>query len=211
MNILVIAPHPDDEVIGCGGTICLHSDRGDRVVAVFLTSGELGLKQVSRDTAWAIREREARAAARILGLSETIFLRLPDWSVGDNPDSAAALLRPILRRERPDIVFLPHPKEWHPDHQAAWPALKCALSGARNARLPVFRAYEVWTPLAACEEVQDISSVMPRKLRALGIHKSQLGEFDYLSAVEGLDRFRGATAGKCRYAEVFVDLELRAR
>jgi len=75
MNILVIAPHPDDEAIGCGGSICLHVERGDRVVAVFLTSGELGLKHLSPAQAWGIREGEARCAARVLGLAGLHFLR----------------------------------------------------------------------------------------------------------------------------------------
>ena len=65
MNVLVVAPHPDDETIGCGGTLCLHQQRGDRVVVVFLTSGELGLKHLPPQEAWTIREKEANAAARI--------------------------------------------------------------------------------------------------------------------------------------------------
>ena len=59
-KILILAPHPDDEVLGCGGAACQHSAAGDRVCAVFLTSGELGLKQLSREKAWQIREAEAR-------------------------------------------------------------------------------------------------------------------------------------------------------
>ena len=61
MNILILAPHPDDETIGCGGTLCLHAARGDYVSAVFLTSGELGLKHLPKKEAWAIRESEARS------------------------------------------------------------------------------------------------------------------------------------------------------
>ena len=79
MNVVVIAPHPDDEAIGCGGSICLHHSRGDRVTAVFLTSGELGLKHLPADEACRIREAEARAAATILGIAAIDFLRLPDW------------------------------------------------------------------------------------------------------------------------------------
>jgi LmbE family N-acetylglucosaminyl deacetylase len=209
MNVLVIAPHPDDEVIGCGGSLCLHADRGDRVVAVFLTSGELGLKHLSRDKAWAVREREAELAARILGLADIFFLRLPDWSVGEHLKRGALRLGPILKRQQPGLIYLPHEREWHPDHRITWPLVKCALSSARLNRAPLLRSYEVWTPLPAYDHVQNISTVMPRKLRALRTHRSQLGEFDYVAGVKGLNQFRGALAGKCRYAEVFGNLELR--
>ena len=73
-------------------------------------------------------------------------------------------------------------------------------------RAPALRAYEVWTPLAKFDEVQDITAVMSRKLRALRAHRSQLDEFDYVRAVRGLNEFRGELAGKCGYAEVFQTL-----
>src|SRR5437867_2151033 len=95
-TILVIAPHPDDESIGCGGTLRLHSARGERVLAVFLTSGELGLKRLPREEAWRTRESEARDAAKILRLADLEFLRRSDWFVGDDVIGAAEALRPIL-------------------------------------------------------------------------------------------------------------------
>src|SRR6185369_9154168 len=119
MNVLVIAPHPDDETIGCGGSILLHVEQGDRVVAVFLTSGELGLKHLSPAEAWRIREGEARRAGRRLGLAALHFLRQPDWYLNKNTRKAAAALRPIIRNEAPRLIYLPHPAEWHPDHKAA--------------------------------------------------------------------------------------------
>src|SRR5687768_14683383 len=109
MNVLVIAPHPDDEAIGCGGTICLHAQRGDRVMTVFLTSGELGLKELAREEAWRTREKEALKAAKLLGLADVAFLRQPDWFLSDHVDQAACALGPILSREQPQIVYLPHP------------------------------------------------------------------------------------------------------
>src|SRR5712664_142297 len=147
MNILVLAPHPDDEAIGCGGAICLHADRGDRVVGVFLTSGELGLKHLAPAKAWAIREGEARRAGRILGLRELFFLRQADWGLRQAGRAAAKALRPIIQRERPRLIYLPHPGEWHPDHRAALPVLRSALRGCGLPR-PELRGYEVWTPLA---------------------------------------------------------------
>lgn len=205
--MLVLAPHPDDETIGCGGALCLHARRGDRVAVVFLTSGELGLKRLPPKEAWRIREAEARRAAWILGLSRLFFLRLPDWSVADCVARGAARLQPVLQRWKPDLVYLPHAREWHPDHQAALPILRAALLAA-GMPAPTAHTYEVWTPLAEYDQVKDVSSVMPRKLRALRAHRSQLVEFDYARAVSGLNQFRGALAARCPFAEVFQSVDL---
>ena len=209
MNVLVIAPHPDDETIGCGGALCKHAQRGDRVIVVDLTSGELGLKQWPREKAWKIREREAQAAAKILGVAEVIPLRGPDWEVEKEADRLARALQPILRCERPELIYLPHPQEWHPDHK---PALAIVGAALRESDLPApaLRGYEIWTPLIAFDHVEDISAVMPRKMRALRAHRSQLKEFDYERAVRGLNQYRGALAAKSRYAEVFQTLNPEA-
>jgi LmbE family N-acetylglucosaminyl deacetylase len=207
MNVLVIAPHPDDEVIGCGGALCLHAARGDRLSAVFLTSGELGLKHLTRDEAWKTREAEARRAAKILGIESLTFLRLPDWCMGDDIARAAEALRPVLAREKPELIYLPHPDDGHPDHKATLPVLRAAFDGGGALTLSL-RGYEIWTPLSTWDHAENISSVMPRKLRALRAHRSQLGDYDYVRAVRGLNAFRGALAGKCDYAEVFQTLSL---
>lgn len=208
MNVLVIAPHPDDESIGCGGAICLHAKRGERVTVVYLTSGELGLKHLPRDRACRTREREAEKAARILGVSTCHFLRLPDWFTGGNISDATRKLAPLVKRARPELIYLPHADEWHPDHKAALPIVRGALKAGDASRLrPTLRAYEVWTPLLDYDHVEDITAVMPRKLRALRAHRSQLKEFDYARAVSGLNAFRGELSARCRYAEVFQTVD----
>jgi N-acetylglucosamine malate deacetylase 1 len=202
MNILAIAPHPDDETIGCGGTLCLHRAEGDRVVVVYLTSGEFGLKNVKPERAARIREVEARKAARLMKLSRCLFLRLRDWSISDSVKKTAAALRPVIKSESPQIIYLPHSSEWHPDHRAALAIVRLALH--RSAiPTPELRMYEVWTPLAEYNVVEDITPMMPCKLRALEAYQSQLTDFAYQRAVRGLNEFRGALAGKCLYAEVF--------
>lgn len=206
MNIVVLAPHPDDEAIGCGGSILLHAAAGDRVTVVFLTSGELGLDHLPIADAWEIREREAKVATEILGVARIEFLRLPDWYVGDAVAKGGELLRPIIRDEKPDIIYLPHPEEWHPDHRAALPVLRAALSSWESA-IPELRGYEVWTPLPDYNEVADITAVMRQKLCAVRTYESQLASFAYDRAVRGLNQYRGALAGKCRYAEVFTQIE----
>jgi LmbE family N-acetylglucosaminyl deacetylase len=201
MNVLVIAPHPDDEVLGCGGTLCRQVEAGDRVEVVFLTSGELGLKQLPREEAWRIREAEAGKAARILRLARLHFLRGPDWMIQEQSGAIAKALRPILKEVVPELIYLPHPEEAHPDHKAAWPILRAALRDGPAPR--AIRAYEVWTPLTKYDQMEDITPWMQRKLRALRAHRSQLADLDYAAAVTALNRYRGILAARCRYAEVF--------
>jgi len=210
MNVLVIAPHPDDETIGCGGAVRRHARQGDRVSVVFLTSGELGLKELPREKAWAVREREAKAAAKILGIRQLHFLRLPDWFVGDSLKAGARLLGRLLVAEEAQLIYVPHEAEWHPDHQAALPLLRLAFQADRM-RVPELRAYEVWTPLAAHDQVENISEQMRWKLKALRAYRSQLEAFNYERAVRGLNAFRGELAAKCRYAEVFRTTRLEER
>ena len=199
---MIIAPHPDDEAIGCGGTIGLHVDRGDRVVAVFLTSGELGLKNLPREQAWRQRETEAHAAAEVLSISELMFLRRGDWFISDTVEETAKALRTIFCRESPDIIYLPHSRESHPDHKASLAAVRAALPENQCAP-PILRCYEFWTPLAEYDHVENITQTMARKLRAIRCYRSQLVQYRYDQAVRGLNQYRGVTAGKCRFAEVF--------
>jgi len=202
MNVMIIAPHPDDEAIGCGGTICLHAERGDRIVVAFLTSGELGLKHLPREHAWKIREQEAEMAATVLGVAALSFLRLPDWHVGDGVEEAAASVAPFLAREAPNTIYLPHPQEWHPDHRACLPLVRRALE-SNDAPIPTLLTYEVWTPLTQYDDGEDITRVMRRKLKAVRCYRSQIERFRYDRAVRGLNQYRGALAWRCRYAEVF--------
>lgn len=204
-SVVVVAPHPDDEVLGCGGALCRHAADGARIAVIFLTSGELGLKHLPRERAWRIREREARAAARILGVARVEFLRGPDWGVDQARRRLLAPLRRLLQEEKPVLIYLPHPADGHPDHQAAEPLVRKALSPGRG-RPPVLRGYEVWTPLGAFDHVEDITEVMPRKLRALRAHASQLKEFDYERAIRGLNQYRGVVAAKRPFVEVFQTL-----
>lgn len=199
---MVIAPHPDDEAIGCGGVICLHAGRGDRVSVVFLSSGELGLKHLPPEHAMRIREGEAEAAAEILGISQLTFLRKPDFYIGDWVEETAIALCPILEGSEPLRLYLPHSGEWHPDHRIAAQVTRLAISQAKIAA-PELLGYEVWTPLAEYDHVKDITGVIRRKLHAVRCYKSQLKSYRYDRAVRGLNMYRGALTLRKGYAEAF--------
>jgi LmbE family N-acetylglucosaminyl deacetylase len=207
-RVLVVAPHPDDEAIGCGGAICLHRRRGDPVRVVFLTSGERGLPGRPAEEVRSVREAEARAAGEVLSVGGIDFLRLPDLGLADNLGRGAEALARLLAAYAPDLVYLPHSEESHPDHEAALPLVRAALAGP-GIPSPELRGYEVWSPMTRYGWVEVIGDVMPRKLRAVRCYRSQLALFRYDRAVQGLNRYRGVMGAGSRYAEAFVWLDPR--
>src|SRR2546421_223034 len=107
-RLLVLAPHPDDEVIGCGGLVALHLREGRRVRVVVATDG-------AQAGDGAQREAESRAALASLGSAEIEFLHFPDRQLAASAGFPAALLD-ILRDFKPDLVAVPSAIEIHPDH-----------------------------------------------------------------------------------------------
>jgi LmbE family N-acetylglucosaminyl deacetylase len=205
MMQLIVAPHPDDEAIGCGGVIAQDATAGDRIIVLFLSSGECGVPGVDPVAAARVREEEAAAAARALGVAELHFLRLPDGQILEHQAQAAAGVAELLRSECPDVVRLPHPHDGHADHHAAWPILQRAIRIA-NVSLPEFLAYEIWTPMAAPDYAEDITGVMDQKLEAIRCYQSQLRQLPYDHGIAGLNAYRGAFVGISRYAEAVAHL-----
>ena len=107
-RVLVISPHPDDESIGCGGTLRRHVTDGDRVEVVFLTSGEQGGHGRGRDATIRIREAEAVKASKILGLAGIEFWRQPDGLIRATEELASRLAGK-LARVKPDNPALRAP------------------------------------------------------------------------------------------------------
>jgi LmbE family N-acetylglucosaminyl deacetylase len=203
-RVIVLAPHPDDEAIGCGGMICLHQQQGDRVEIVHLTSGERGVEGMAEETLRSLREAEAKEAAHVLAAEAVHFLRLPDTRLEQAIPTAAQKLQPILAAARPDMIYLPHAADAHPDHGAARPIAQTALANLAWNKLPQVRGYEVWSPMARYGWVEDITAVMGRKLRAIRCYRSQLRLLRYDHAVRGLNAYRGRMAAGSRYAEAFL-------
>ena len=130
------------------------------------------------------------------------FLRQPDWYLGERIGETATALGPVLTRIAPRWLYVPHAGERHPDHRATLAISRAALGGTR-VPLPAVLGYEVWTPLADGDELEDITPVMRSKLLAVHCYPSQLQQFPYDRAVRGLNQYRGALYGRCRYAELF--------
>jgi LmbE family N-acetylglucosaminyl deacetylase len=199
-HILVIAPHPDDDILGCGGTIRLHRNAGHTVSILYLTEGEQGIKNLNAKKTAIRRKNEAIRAAAHLDVSEEYLyhLHLHDGHL-INESGSNHEFRELLEAVHPDIIYLPSFIERHSDHYAANVLLKNNL-----IQSVTIAAYEVWTPLVP-NRLVNISPVIQAKKNAMLRHKSQLKELDYLDAALGLNRYRAAMCQKdTLYAEAFI-------
>lgn len=210
-RVLVISPHPDDEAIGCGGTLRKHVLAGDVMQVIFLTSGEKGGHGRPEAETIRIREAESRRAAKILGVQEIEFWHLRDGAV--KPTRAAVnQLRAKLKKFKPDKIYIPHDREQHPDHLAAVRLLQTALrGGSSRAKKTTVLMFEVWTPLQRMDHIEDISEHIETKLAAIRAYKSQCAVVDFAEAFRGLARYRGEMHcwPEGEYAEVFAEMRGR--
>lgn len=210
-RVVVLAPHMDDEVIGCGGTLAQHVACGAEVTVVFLTDGRHGGKLSSGedkdgDGITSSRKREAERALAELGISRLIYLDAEDGQLSSTPGIARALYE-ALAAARPEIVYLPFFLEEHPDHRAASTLLADAVRGTSlNFRC---HGYEVWTPLFPNCLVR-IDATVEAKRRALAHYQTQLAEADYLHTALGLNAYRSSALldSACRYVEAFCAMSL---
>lgn len=209
-RVLVLSPHPDDEAIGCGGTLRRHVEQGDEVRVLFLTSGEKGGHSLPAEEVAPQREREAHAAAAILGVSELSFWREPDGGLRATRGLEARLAE-IVRAWPAAVVYVPHDREMHPDHRAATRLLRRTL--ARPDLMPYHPdvlMFELWTPLQEMDEIVDITPFIEIKLAAIRAHASQCAVLRFDEATLGLNRYRGEMHSwpGGEYAEIFKRMRL---
>jgi len=184
-RVLVLAPHPDDESLGCGGTTALLAQGGASVRVLCVTDGTstpgTGLTQAEVGRR---RRSEATSACRVLGLPEPLFLGLPDGAVEAMVTELAAMVEEHVADTRASAIFAPWPGDGHRDHVAV--AVAVAV-----ASLPddvTVWGYETWGPLVP-NRVVDITAVSPRKSAAVASHVTAQTSFD-LSAMMALSRYR---------------------
>ncbi len=208
-NILVISPHPDDESIGCGGTLRKHIMEGDSVEVIFLTSGEKGGHGRTEEETIMVREKESQNAAAILEISKIEFWREPDGAFSADEKIITRLWQKI-NDSKPAIIYVPHEREEHPDHQAAALLLSETIKRLPDTiSKPQVWMYEVWTPIQKMDHIVDISEVIDIKLLAIRAYESQCSELAFDEAILGLNRYRGEMHSwpGGDYAEVFKAID----
>lgn len=177
LDLLAIAPHPDDAELICGGTLARLSREGRRTGILDLTQGEMGTRG-----SVAIRAEEASASAKVLGVAVRANLGLADSAFENLPDTRKALAM-VLRRLRPQIVIAPAPRGRHPDHRVAAQLVRDACFMAGILKLDPtsepHRPRKLLYAITYREDhvkptfVVDISRDFDTKLRAIACYTSQ--------------------------------------
>lgn len=199
--VLVVAPHPDDDVLGAGGAMALAARAGTGVYALYVSA-----------CGTALRRAEALAALEAVGAQGAFFAGFSARSLRSRPARAIVCLREVFRAVAAGAVYLPTPFERHPTHRSVTGLSLRALRGI-TGYVPRLWGYSVWNGLQVpgMSRTLDITDVIGLNLRAVAQHRSQLRCKPYAGGMAAKNRYDGVyahTHGRtcCTYAEVFLDM-----
>lgn len=216
MKVLVVAAHPDDEVLGCGGTMAKHADRGDEVVSLFLADG-VGARDAKNDDALNERIAAAADASRILGCGSPTHMNFPDNRLDSVP--LLELIKAVEQRIAdfgPERVYTHHHGDLNIDHRMVHDAVLTACRPLAGRCVKAIYAFEVLSSTEWSGPYQEkaflpnhfenIEGFLDRKLEALAAYDMELAPFPHPrspEAVRALSALRGASCG-FRAAEAFT-------
>ena len=220
MKILVVAAHPDDEALGCGGTIARHASEGDVVEVAFLADGVASRPSAARtefEAALAEREAAAVKAAKLLGAQPPRFLKFPDNACDSVPLlEIAQKLEKILDEVKPKVIYTHHVNDLNVDHRIAHQAVLTACRPVPGVSVRSVHAFETassteWEPAGLVRSFQptrfvDISLFRDAKRAALSAYATEMRPFPHprsMEAIEAQWTMRGAQSG-LEAAEAFV-------
>ncbi|MBI1819522.1 MAG: PIG-L family deacetylase [Nitrospirae bacterium] len=192
-RILVLAPHIDDETIGCGGTIYRHTQAGNHVTALFISD-------CSEE-----RRKEGDAAGRLLGMERNIYWDYRSKTIDRYPEITGRLTE-VIEKIKPGIVYLPSFIDRHNDHVSLNRYFYLSLQNLKKNFM--IYSYEVWTTLIP-NVVVDISDQAEVKKKAMACYQSQMANHNWLEGTLALNRYRGMIAGARTHGEAFFRLTPR--
>lgn len=227
-RVLVVAPHPDDEMMGPGGALLLHRAAGDPISIVVVCDGSLGDPDgyFEKDGYAARRAQETRDVAKeFLGTEDVHFFGFVDGiteqdvdkvypNLPPEPDEKRRVLvnglsthlRGHIQRVRPQVIYFPWVGEFHADHWGTGQAIENLVKNEPELFQDVsLMGYEVWATVRP-DTLLDITSVFETKLKAIRCYETQTRYVDYSRVVGGLNRYRGMLipGTETRYAEAFM-------
>ena len=213
-KILVVAVHPDDETLGCGGTLLKHKDSGDEINWLICT-------KIDKDNDYySIRENEIEQASRLYGFDGTYSLWLKTMRVDEySMSELIGKISKIINEVRPNIIYLPFKGDVHSDHRKIFEA---SYSCTKAFRYPFIKKIYMMETLSETEfapstkedsfipnSFVDISEYFEKKIEIMKIFKSEVAEHPFPRSeknLRALATLRGAICG-CKYAEGFMLLK----
>jgi len=200
-SVLVLAPHPDDEVFGCGGAIMRHVADGHAVQVVILSDGAYSADTEQQSSYTNLRRSETIHAAAVLGYGKPEFWALPDRGI-EYGEFLVQRIEQAIEETQADRIYAPSIYEMHPDHRAlGMAALEAVRRNTGNLKLAM---YEVGVPMLRPNLLLDISDLRDRKQQAMACFLSQLKEQAYDQHISALNKFRTYTLGsKVTAAEAY--------
>lgn len=199
-NVLVISPHCDDEILGCGGTLLKYRNNISNLSIVYMVGDD------------ARRKVEANKILLELKASSSYFFSYKDGFINANYEACVISLIEVIQKEKPNIMFMPHSGEEHPDHVSV---SNIAYDAAQKARYwqessnkllhktPTILKYEVWTPIGNPSLLCDITGQFSSKLTLLNFYLSQTESFPYIDYITHLNGWRGCLHQRVGYVEAF--------
>ena len=197
---LIVAPHHDDEVIGCGGTMQILAEAGSNIQVCYVYKGISGFKINSANK--TIRKDEAQRSSEVLNYDIVGCLDIKDRTYGSMNDIVKGLVA-VFRAVKPDIIFAPHENEKDSEHrivsQACWEARWLSATnnfetlGARTSLKNLMLFYEIWTPLSHVSLFTDITPYVSLKQKALRRFATQMESQAWVEGITGLNAYRGVT------------------
>lgn len=220
MIVLVFAPHPDDEIIGCGGTITRHVENGDIVFVCIVTRGKPPVYKHTPEILEKLPHdlfNEIEASHKVLGIKNTYYLQFPAVMLETVPRyELNDKISEIITKLQPSVIYMPHFGDMQKDHAVTSEAIMVAVRPKGHHIVQAVYSYETlseteWNiPHSANAFIPntyvDISKYLDRKKQAMSYYKSQLSDFPNprsLEAMEALAKYRGSTMGSTS-AEAFM-------
>ncbi len=216
-KILIIAPHCDDEILGCGGTMAKLTQNGHDVFVAIVTNGHLGAPELFSAEGTKKVRSEALQSHKILGVKETFFLDFPAPRLDTIPSYQLSIaISKIIKDKEIGVLYIPHRGDIHKDHRITYEAALVAARPINGCSVKRILAYETlseteWAPPFGDDAFiptvfESIEGFLDKKLEAFSCFSTQIKEFPHprsLKNIEILSNFRGATVGK-NNAEAFM-------
>ena len=213
-KILVVAVHPDDETLGCGGTLLKHKANGDKIHWLICTSLN------KNHDYYQNREKEINKVSKIFNFDSVHNLQFETTKMDQyNMNEIIEKISKVINKVKPNIIYLPFKEDVHTDHKKVFEA---SYSCTKSFRYPFIKKIYMMETLSETEFAPstkkdsfipntfvDVSKYMDKKIKIMKVYKSEIDKYPFprsIRSIKAAASLRGSTSG-CNFAESFMLLK----